>query len=167
MRVGPMRIDVDLVVVGGSSTPIPLPRRVRGARDRSTATAWRPCHGCGPAHPGPRRAAVVRPVKPCFVNRRPRCIGGRRHGGTATPRRLGADESEHGGRVPWIDRQRDAADIVPGKAIRQLGPRPSRVRGLENAPLGSAANHLPHRAAALVRRRVEDVRILRAGRQRR
>src|SRR4029078_12124474 len=75
--------------------------------------------------------------------------------------RLGADQSIDARRVVRTHPQRDPADVILGQSLRQLRPLLARVGALPDAALGAAADHLPHGAATLIRRCVDDVGVAR------
>src|SRR6185503_19303952 len=178
-RVGAVRVDEDLLVVGRAAAAVPLAAALRrliligvGVRRRHRVVRARHVRAA-PAAAGigrdladarPRAARVIRAIEPRFIDDRP---GRRRRGRRATAeaaaaaRRLGADQRVDARRVLRIHAERDPADVVFGQSLRQLRPLLARVGALPDAALGAAADHLPHGAAALIRGCVDDVGVAR------
>src|SRR5690606_23045296 len=86
--------------------------------------------------------AIVRPEEAGFVAR-------------------GVDPCVDALRVPRGHREPRAALVVGREPLRQLLPGPAAVGRLEDAALAPAADHLPDDSAALIRRRVDDIRVAR------
>ena len=172
-RVGPIRIDEDLVVVRGAAAAIPIAagtapaRRLRPSSSapmrplRCAAAAAAAGRRHDPADARPRRARVVGTIEAGLVNDGPPAVAGRRRATTAAavPRgRLGADQRIDARRVPRIDgrarcgRRRLSAGL--SSASSTSCPRWSI---LQMPAFGTAADHLADRAPPLIRRGVEDV----------
>ena len=182
--VGAIRIDEDFLVVGGAAAAKPVRARLRCGRLDITRLGLRLAFVIGFRRRGLVRAApaacrrrrdladarpgitgIVGAVEALLINRRDDRSRRRRtraaaRANTTAARHLGADQRVHARRVLRIDPERDTTDVVFWQAVLQLRPRLAGVLRLPDASLGTAADHLPHAAAPLVRRRVDDVGVL-------
>ncbi len=115
-----------------------------------------------PSDARPRRTCIVGTIETRLVDDRSwRRVNHSHSAETATPSRcLCADQGIHAFGIPRIDTERDPTHVVFRQAVGELRPRLAGVRGLEDPAFGTATDHLSNGSTALIRRHVQNVRIL-------